>query len=125
MDKIEKKFIKNKHKVFNNERKDLLNKLYNILDITNNKKTFFAPDIEDNELTNKLILDLEPDIIKYYNVSTWPAFKKNKSVDRRVLSIVKSLFKDMNLNLVSSSIRINDVDNKPKYTTIYNILSDL
>jgi len=113
-----KKKIKNKEKIFVVERTNILNKLKNI---TSNK--FYSHDIETDQEKQMSILAIEDDIKKYFNVSNWSAFKSTKvlSKEKRPLSIVKSVFKDMNVNCNSKSIVLK-LERGFLNTTEYNIL---
>jgi hypothetical protein len=104
--KKEKAFEKNKKRVYADERTDVLTRLYAIIGITDTNKEFYSDSFDDETIIQS-ILELEGDIIKYFNVSGWPAFKKMETpVAKRPLSIVKSLLKDMNVNYNAVNLRI-------------------
>jgi len=108
-----KTFEKNKKKNYIDERKDVLARLYQIIGITDTNKEFYSNSFDNEEIANQ-IYSLEPDILLYFNVSTWPAFKKSIPVlEKRPLSIVKSLLKDMNIEITSMNIRIKKVPKEP------------
>jgi len=130
IDNIEQKtkrtFTKNKKKLFTKQRIVIMQKIFNIIGITDKNRSFYSNFIEDSEEICAQIYQLEEDIQKYFYVSAWPAFKKNsKLTDKKALSIVKSVLKDMNIDLVSSCVRIKDENMKSKYATLYNIVSNI
>ncbi len=112
--------IKNKNKKYIDERNDVLARLYQIIGITDTNKQFSSNHIEESEEIINRIYELEPDIKKYYSVSTWPSYKKDVIVTRRPLSIVKSLLKDMNINYETLNVRKTYKD-EIKHSTIYKL----
>ena len=124
--KIKRTFTKNKKKLFTSHRNVILQNIYDIIGITQTNKSFYSNDIEDSEEICAQIYLLELDIQKYFNVSSWPAFKKNsKLTDKKALSIVKSVLKDMDINLVSSCVRVKDENLNTKYASLYNIVFNI
>jgi len=124
--KVKRTFTKNKKKLFINQRNIILQRIYEIVGISQNKKSFYSNCIEDSEEKCEQIYQLEEDIHHYFYVSSWPAFKKNsKLTDKKALSIVKSVLKDMNIELVSSCVRVKDENLNTKYATLYNIVSNI
>jgi hypothetical protein len=118
-----KTFEKNKKGIYIDERKEVLKRLYEILQITDTNKIFFSDIVERPDITY-LIMGLEDDVKKYYNVSTWASFKKNVTLKNgRSLSMVKSILKDMNIDLEKLNTRIRrDPKEDMIYTTQYRIL---
>jgi len=106
-----------------NERKELTKKLLQLLKVDNNNKIFNTIDI--NEDTQKAIIDMVPEIKKYFNIGQWYYFQNNKNIkDRPYLSITKSLLKDMNI-FVTSEKKKRKIENKYMTLTIYTINNDL
>lgn len=95
-----KKRVKNKEKIFKTQRKEILDK---ILVITGT--TFHTHDIDTNLDKQQKILELEPQIKQYFNVSNWSAFKNTKQLGdgKRPISIVKSVLKDMGIEYQNRS----------------------
>lgn len=96
----QKKRIKNKEKIFKTQRKEILDKLLLITGYT-----FHTHDIETNLDKQRKILELEPLIKQYFNVSNWSAFKNTKQLAdvKRPISIVKSVLKDIGIEYQSKS----------------------
>ncbi len=121
-----RRFTKNKKKLFISQRNAILQNIFNIIGVSNINKSFYSSHIDDNEEIANQIYALEDDIIKYFNISSWPAFKKNsKLTDKKALSIVKSVMKDMNVEYVSACVRIKDANLNTKYATLYNITTNI
>jgi len=119
-------FTKNKKKLFVNQRKVILQNVFDVIGICNTKKSFYSTEIEDNDEICQSIYALEEDIQKYFHVSSWPAFKKNsKLTDKKALSIIKSVLKDMDIDYVSSCVRVKDSNLNTKYATLYNITTNI
>lgn len=115
-----KAYEKNKKKNYVDERNEVLLRLYNILGVTDTNREFSSDYIEESEERTNAIYELEPDIIKYFNVSTWSSFKKDIVISRRALSIVKSLLKDMNVNYDALNVRKMQ-KGEVKHITIYKL----
>jgi hypothetical protein len=124
---IEKNKTKNvrlKNIKFKEERKLILNKIFDILNITNNNKIFYTHLLDENEDMQNKILALDNDIETYFRVTLWAAYKQSSryTIERRYLALIKSIFKDMNVKYESASIR-KKYNNKTIYTTMYTIES--
>ena len=72
------------------KQKEILNKLLEILGITDDKKSFLLQDIDINNEKQQMIYDLEPDIKKYFVCGTWSCFRKVDQ-DRKWYNILKSI----------------------------------
>lgn len=65
---------------YKDERKDLTKKLLQILKIDANNKVFTSYDLDKDEDTQKKILDLIPNIEKYYVTTRWCYKKESKKI---------------------------------------------
>jgi hypothetical protein len=102
------------------ERQELLQKIFNILEITENNKMFSLKKLDENEDKQKSILDLENDIKKYFLCSKWNYFNnKNREFKRSYLSLIKAIMKDMKIQMIASTIVKKTDVNKTKSETIY------
>jgi len=115
----EVKFIKFKHLKYKDERLQILNNIYKLLEIDEKNKVFKSHLIDADENIQKQILDMSDDISKYFKVAGWPAYK-NFNTERRYLSIIKSILKDMNIKFTSISCKTK-FNNTTINTTIYTI----
>lgn len=79
------------------ERKQVLNKILNIIGITEDNTVFYFDDIEKNPDKIKQILDLESDVRKYFNCSGWTYFTQKPK--KPYISLMKSVFKTMNVKM--------------------------
>jgi hypothetical protein len=112
-----KKKVRNKNKLYPVERKAVLNRLMSIL-MKENENTFCSHEIESNEEKKNQIEELNSDILKYFNVSTWSAFKQNQVVEKKTISTIRSIFKEMNVEYESYTSKKKEND-KTINTTIY------
>ena len=78
------------------ERKDVLNKLYYILGVTENNTVFYFEDIDDDKKAQ--IKELEGDIKKYFNAGKWSCFVRN--LDDPLSSLIRTILKDMKISTV-------------------------
>jgi len=102
-----------KVELYNEQRQNIVNKLFEILEINEFNKSFSLHKMDDNPEKQQQILDLEPEIKKYFICSRWTCIHNKKDIQRKWLSMTKYVFKDMNL-------KVNGLHNK-KFGTIYNI----
>ena len=119
-----KAVIYKKHVKFINERNEILHKIYNILNLTEAKKSFYVYDIDNDINKQNEIIELAKIIPTYFKVSTWIYFKKNITVEKPILSLVKCVFRAMNKKYTSLPCNLVINDNKIVHTTIY-ILKEL
>jgi len=101
-----------KVELYNEERQNIINKLFEILEINEFNKSFSLHKLDTNLEKQQQILDLELEIKKYFICSRWTCINK-KNIQRKWLSLIKYLFKDMNIEFTS-------LHNK-EVGTIYNI----
>lgn len=108
---------------YKDERKELTKRLLQYLKIDANNKVFTSFNLDNDEETQKKILDLIPDIEKYYSVSKWNYWRENKK-DKKYLSLIKSLLKDMNVKILATNKKIKH-DNKLINYIQYTLTSDI
>lgn len=90
------------------ERNDVLQKLFDILNIKEKNRLFFWDDVDKDTIKQQQIINLIDDVKKYFISWNWNYFNKNKNISKPYISLAKSIMKDMNVPLIS--IRL--VDNK-------------
>lgn len=95
-----------KNEKYTEERKQLLNKILKILNITKENNTFFINELEKDDAKKQQILELVDDIKKYFSCCSWVYFSKTH-VPHPLTSLIKSILKDMNVKSNSVSIRDN------------------
>jgi hypothetical protein len=105
---------------YTNERQELLQKLFSILEINEGNKMLSLKKLDEDEQKQKQILDLVDDIKKYFLSSRWTFFShKNIELKRNYLSLIKAIMKDMNIKMVASFLHIPISKNKVKIETYY------
>ena len=109
---------------YENERKKLLEKMFSILGVNSENNKFYLHELDSNEKKQQEILDLEPEIKKYFICGRWSCFK-NPNMKREALSFVKHVVKDMGYELYAVR-RLLKHDNGTQYRdTIYNIAKNI
>ena len=78
------------------KQKEILQKIYGILGISSEKKSFILQDIDANEEAQKQIYELELEIKENFICSSWGCFKA-KDQDRKWYNIVKTVCKNSNV----------------------------
>jgi hypothetical protein len=105
-----------------NERNEVLHKILNILDISDDNNMISIDKIDNDINLQNNIIDLEVDIKKYFKYSRWNYFNnKNRESKRKFFSLIKAILKDMNVKLISSTLVQQLDNNKKKYETYYII----
>jgi hypothetical protein len=116
--------MKTKTELYKEERLNILNKIFEILDINNDPggNTFFLKDLDNDEKKQNQILELEPDIRKVFVCGNWASFAC-PNVKRKVLSMIKNIMKAMNYKMIAKRklIKIDNSDNKHQETFYYFI----
>ena len=114
--------MKTKTELYMNERQIVLEKLLEILNINDKNKIFYLYELDNDKKKQNLILELEPDIKKYFNCCSWACFVK-PTMKRKFLSIIKNIMKVMNYNMIAKRklIKINDSEKKHQETFYYFI----
>lgn len=107
-----------------NERKAITKKLLELLHIDNSNKMFNSYDLDHNEETQKAILDMIPNIERYFTVAGWSYYRKNNNQTRPYISVIKSVLKDMKINVVSASKK-KRIDEKIVTYSIYTISNNI
>ena len=115
--------IKNKPKTklekYINERKEIIQKIFEIINVQseNNIKFFYADEItEENE---KEILNLKNNIKRYFIVNTWISFKNTVKLDKVHMSLIRNILKHGNINYTICQKMINGTK-KTKYILLDN-----
>jgi hypothetical protein len=106
---------------YHNERKEVFNKMMEILGINENNNMFSLHKIDANIEKQNQIIELENDIKKYFLCGEWTCFKKKDTVKRRWLSMIKYVVKDMEYNFFNKRKNSNP-DDKNIYDTYYYII---
>ena len=83
---------------YKKERLEILNKINNILDITETNKKFYTYDLDKNELKQKEITNLKDDINKYFGSKQSAIFTK-ETTQRDYLLLIRIVFKEMKIKM--------------------------
>ena len=115
------KNLKNKKKIFKREREIILEKMYNILGISETNKIFYCYEIEKEKKDIKII-ELYEEIKQYFCTGTWRSLKGNDPDEKnsRYKSIIRSVLRDMEITYTRSGCKIR-VDNEMINTSRYHI----
>lgn len=103
---------------YENERKDVLNRMLEILGITDENKVICLNDVDNDSKKIERINELETDIKKYFLTSKWAAFRK--PLKRKYYSILKNILKACNINYSErSETFLKKTGNKTCHTQKY------
>lgn len=113
------KRVKNKKKVYETERKQILNEFLNVLGINENNKELSLYELEHNEELKNTILNFKTRLSQYFCTSEWPCFK-HKSTQRVHLAMIRALLKDMDIDYQTKR-QMRYINQKQVIITIYVI----
>jgi hypothetical protein len=99
------------------KQKEVLDKIYKILNINEGNKTFSLKEMDENVDKQNAILGLEEEIKEGFCYSKWTCFKKEMS--RKWLSFVKYVVKDMGVEMVNSRKSFKKDDGKFTVDIVY------
>jgi hypothetical protein len=114
------KTIKRKPKRFLLERLETLNTVLGIIGINDENKIFYSHIISGNIEMQLQIINLIPNIKKYYATSGWATFKTAIDVENKSLSIIRALLREHNIEYTSKAIKVK-VGVKMVSSTMYEI----
>lgn len=104
---------------YTEERKNLLNKLLEILGIDKTNNMLSLKKLDDDVDKQNRIMELETDIKKYFLCSRWTYFSNKKREFKRVyLSLIKAIMKDMNIKILPSTL-VTKTEEKKRFETFY------
>ena len=111
-----------KSELYTNERQMILEKLLEILNITEENNTFFLYEIDSDEKKQNQILELEKDIKKYFVCCNWACFFC-PDVKRKALSIIKNIMRAMKYKMISKRklMKLENSETKRQETFYYLI----
>jgi hypothetical protein len=109
---------------YDNERKNVLNQLFNILGIDENNNSFLTHELDSDLNKQNKIIELESDIKKYFICGHWNYFKDH-TMKRRYLSLIKNIVKHMGLQIMITTNLIKNDDNTSKRRKIYHIVKNI
>jgi regulator of sigma D len=104
---------------YTKERQEVLDKMFSILGINENNNKFLLHELDTDEKKQQDILNLEPEIKKYFICGKWSCFK-NPNMKREALSYFKHVVKDMGL-IVMITDSIIDFKRRKIYSIVKNI----
>lgn len=109
---------------FSKERIELINKLSQLIGISDKKNTVFLYELENDPNLKKKIEELVPDIKKYYRTCSWGYFSKDPKKGRNNhIALIKSVFFDNDYTVFGTQ-KINTFNNIKKQYTQLNFIKN-
>lgn len=102
------------------KQKEVLDKLFLILQINENNNKFSLHELDSNEEKQNKILGLEDEIKDAFCYSTWTCFRRDTK--RKWLSMIKYVMKELDKNLISTNKAIKNESGKFDNVMIYTVL---
>jgi hypothetical protein len=94
------------------KQKEILDKIYNILEISETKSSFILQDIDIDTTKQNLIYDLETEIKEHFMCSNWACFKKNNNQERKWNNMVRYVLKEFDIATYSTRKARKNADGK-------------
>ena len=108
-----------KSELYKKEQEEIVDKIVNILDLQN-KMEYTLYELDKNEVIQKKIMELIPEIRKYYSFNGIKAVGEPNKIKRPWLSIIKHLIKQK-YNMVSLDYHFTE-EGKHIRTQMYNFI---
>jgi hypothetical protein len=107
---------------FEKEQREILDKILNIIGITKEKNTFTLYELNKTPEKIQQILDLKPDIAKYFSAAKWACFKdENYNSDKEHVVLLRNILKTLNIKYVVVTERFTVEKNIYATTQHYTI----
>ena len=95
-----------KSELYKKEQEEIVDKIIGILDLEN-KKSYTLYELDNNEEIQKQIMELIPEIRKWYSFNGMKAVGEPEKIKRPWLSIIKQLIKSK-YNMISKDIQFTE-----------------
>ena len=109
-----------KSELYKKEQEEIVDKIITILDLEN-KTEYTLYELDKNEEIQKQIMELIPDIRKYYSFNGIKAVGEPNKIKRPWLSIIKNLIKPKYMITTSFSYETYDKSQTQKYLFVKRI----
>ena len=114
--------MKLKRELYKTEQNDICDKIITILNLDNNN-SFILKDLDNDENKKKMILDLIPDIRKYFSFSSIIGVSEPEKAKRPYMSIIRQVCK-IKYNVVGKNYMLRRPDEKEeKKLKLRNIIN--
>jgi hypothetical protein len=112
-----------KEELYKKEQDEILQKIINIIDL-DKENSITLYELDNNTEKQNKIIDLIPDIRKYFSLSFVKGVKNPELLKRPYLSVIKQILKN-NYNIISSDFRTQIDENKIRTKKYIFILKKL
>ncbi len=117
---INKRKRTTKKEKYRNERNEIIRKFNEILGISEERNYMYSYDIENVENIKEEINKLSTDIQKYFKCGSWNYFvMKNKNLNPLEISLIRAVYRDENITMVSKDVKIERNGEKIKTIMYY------
>ncbi len=107
---------------FKDEREAICDKIINILELTNGE--FILYNLEEDKDKQQKLLDLKPEIQKFFECSTISTFKPNFECKRPYLNLVRGILRKQGYKVEASDYLLKLENGFLKRSTKYKIFRD-
>ncbi len=109
-----------KKQQFVEERKEIINRLNNILGLNDKNNTFYLYDVENSNEIKQKITELSEDVKKYFKCGTWHYYKADSNNEVVTeMSLIRALYRDEDWLLTKKDVCIKKDENKIRTTQYY------
>ena len=115
-----KKKRSTKKEKYQEERKNILNKINNILDINETKNYVYLYDIENNETIKNKINEMSVEIKKYFKVGNWNYYiMKNNNEKPLEIGLIRAIYRDEDIIMTTKEKKIERNGKKERSIVYY------
>jgi hypothetical protein len=111
-----------KKELYHNERKEIIKKINNLLDINDDKNYVYLYDIENNEKIKEGINKMSEEIKKYFKVGNWNYYiMKNNGEKPLEISLIRAVYRDEDIIMSTKEKKIERNGEKTRSIIYYLI----
>jgi hypothetical protein len=110
-----------KSELYKKEQEEICDKIINILEL-DDKSSFVLYDLDNDEDKQKKLLDLIPEIRKYFSFSTMIGVSEPSKVKRPYMSIIRNICK-LKYNIITTNYYVRIDKNTRKKSMKYFFIS--
>ncbi len=109
-----------KKQQFVEERKEIINRLNNILGLNDKNNTFYLYDVENSNEIKQKITELSEDVKKYFKCGNWNYFvSTNNGEEALEIGLIRAVYRDEDWILTKKDVCIKKNENKIRTTQYY------
>jgi hypothetical protein len=90
-----KRVVRKKNDIYKEDQRKVVSKLNDILGISDTNNRFILEELKKDVEKQRQILELEPEVKKYFTYANWTYFKGNVLEDNKGICLMRAVYKAM------------------------------